>query len=56
MVGASTVIDAQINYTISNIKSTFKLGGTNIGGEEYTQAIGTGFTGSMYYLSWVINP
>ena len=56
MVDASTVVDAQINYTVCALKSTFKLGATNIGGKEYTQAIGTGYIGSMYYLSWVINP
>ncbi|WP_298504143.1 TonB-dependent receptor [uncultured Maribacter sp.] len=48
-------LDAQINYTIPSIKSTFKLGGTNILGDEYFTAVGTGFIGSMYYVSWTIN-
>ena len=56
MVPSSTVVDAQINYRVPSLLSTFKLGGTNIGGKEYTQAFGTGYIGSMYYLSWVINP
>ena len=49
------VVDAQINYTVPSIKSTFKLGGTNLTGKEYFTAFGTGFIGSMYYLSWTIN-
>tara|TARA_R110000868_G_scaffold124959_3_gene330041 strand:- start:1748 stop:4480 length:2733 start_codon:yes stop_codon:yes gene_type:complete len=48
-------LDAQISYTVPSIKSAFKLGGTNILGDEYFTAFGTGFIGSMYYLSWTIN-
>lgn len=49
------VVDAQINYSVPSIKSTFKLGGNNLLGDEYFTAFGTGFIGSMYYLSWTIN-
>ena len=49
------VVDAQINYDVPSIKSSFKLGGTNLTGKEYYTAFGTGFIGSMYYLSWTIN-
>lgn len=49
------VLDAQINYSVPSIKSTFKVGGTNLTGDEYFTAFGTGFIGSMYYVSWVIN-
>ncbi len=55
IVEARTVLDAQINYTIPQMKSTFKLGGTNLGGENYTSVPGTGTVGSQYYLSWTIN-
>ena len=48
-------LDAQINYSVPSIKSTFKVGGTNILGDEYFTAVGTGFIGSMYYASWTIN-
>ena len=51
----ATVIDAQLNYTVPSIKSTFKIGGTNLGGDEYQSAVGTGNIGSMYYISWTIN-
>ncbi|KAA1245286.1 TonB-dependent receptor [Aquimarina sp. RZ0] len=50
-----TVIDAQVNYRIPFLKSTLKLGATNIGGDEYFTAIGTGSIGSQYYLGLFIN-
>src|SRR5690606_25700296 len=55
-IPAFTVLDAQINYGVRSIKSVFKLGGSNILGEEYFSAIGTGNIGSIYYLAWTINP
>lgn len=55
IINARTVIDAQVNYSVPSIKSTFKIGGTNIGGENYTSVPGTGSIGSQYYISWVIN-
>jgi len=55
MVEARSVVDAQINYTIPNLKSVIKLGGANLGGKEYFSAPGVGATGSQYYLSWTIN-
>ena len=54
MVEARSVVDAQINYTIPNLKSVIKLGGANLGGKEYFSAPGTGATGSQFYLSWTI--
>ncbi|WP_299548347.1 TonB-dependent receptor [Seonamhaeicola sp.] len=49
------VVDAQINLKVPSLKSTFKAGGTNLTGKEYFTAFGTGFIGSMYYISWTIN-
>lgn len=48
-------IDAQFNYTIPSIKSTIKAGATNLLGDEYFTAFGTGFIGSMYYVGLTIN-
>jgi outer membrane receptor for ferrienterochelin and colicin len=48
-------VDAQINYRIPKLKSTFKIGGTNLLGDEYFTAFGTGFIGTMYYASLTIN-
>ena len=55
-VPAFHVIDAQINYKVpSFLKSQFKVGATNLLMDEYFTAFGTGFIGSMYYVSWTIN-
>ncbi|MCG2461549.1 TonB-dependent receptor [Flavobacteriaceae bacterium F89] len=48
------IIDAQINYRVPKIKSTFKLGGSNIFGENYVSAPGAGTVGAQYYVSWII--
>jgi outer membrane receptor protein involved in Fe transport len=50
------ILDAQVNYSVPGIKSIFKLGGSNILGEEYFSAIGTGAVGSIFYVSWTVNP
>lgn len=55
-IPAFTVLDAQINYSVPSIKSVFKVGGSNLLGDEYFTAIGTGNIGSIYYVSWAINP
>ncbi|SDR80391.1 TonB-dependent Receptor Plug Domain [Formosa sp. Hel1_31_208] len=49
------VLDAQINLRVPSLKSSFKAGATNLTGKEYFTAFGTGFIGSMYYVSWTIN-
>ncbi|MEE9408846.1 MAG: TonB-dependent receptor [Polaribacter sp.] len=54
-IEARTMLDAQINYRIPNWKSTIKLGGANLTGNEYVSAPGVGAVGSQYYLSWTIN-
>ena len=54
-VPAFHVMDAQINLRVPSLKSTFKAGATNLLGDEYFTAVGTGFIGSQYYLSWTIN-
>lgn len=56
MIDAATVIDAQISYLVPSIKSTFKLGATNIGGKEYRQLLGPGLIGQQYFLSLTVNP
>jgi len=50
-----SVLDAQVNYAVPSIKSVFKLGASNLLGDEYFSAVGTGYIGSQYYLSWTIN-
>jgi len=55
-IDAYSVLDLQINYAVPGIKSIFKAGGSNILGAEYFSAIGTGAIGSIFYVSWTINP
>jgi outer membrane receptor protein involved in Fe transport len=54
-VDSRTVLDAQINYSVPAWKSTFKVGGANLTGQEYLSAPGVGAVGSQYYISWTIN-
>jgi len=54
-VPATHVIDAQINFTIPKLKSTIKIGGANLGSQEYFTAFGSGFIGQQYYISWTAN-
>lgn len=54
-VDSRTVFDAQFNYRIPSMKSTFKIGGTNLFGKDYYVAPGSGQIGQLYYLSWIIN-
>ena len=56
LIAEATVIDVQANYNLSWLKSTIKVGATNIGGKEYGQVIGAGLIGQQIYASWTINP
>lgn len=56
MIDAATVIDAQVSYTLTKLKSTIKVGAANLGGKEYTQVLGAGAIGQQYFVSWTINP
>ena len=55
MVPETHVIDAQFNLTVPKWKSVIKVGATNLGGEEYFTAFGSGFIGNQYYISWTAN-
>ncbi len=54
-IPAYHTFDAQVNYRMPKIKSMFKLGATNVLGDEYFTAFGTGYIGSQYYISWTYN-
>lgn len=54
-VPSRNIVDAQVNFTVPSIKSIFKIGGSNILGEEYVSAPGAGTIGAQYYVSWTIN-
>jgi len=55
-IPAVTVFDAQFNYAIPSIKSTFKVSASNLFGDDYLQVIGAGRIGQQYLISWIINP
>jgi len=44
-----------LNYNVPSWKSVFKIGGANLGGQEYISSIGGGSIGSQYFVSWTIN-
>jgi outer membrane receptor protein involved in Fe transport len=56
IISEATVIDAQVSYAIPYLKSTLKVGASNIGGKEYRQILGAGAIGSQYFASLTINP
>ena len=55
IIPARSLVDAQINYSVPSMKSTFKVGGSNILGHDYVSAPGSGAVGAQYFISWVIN-
>jgi iron complex outermembrane recepter protein len=50
-----TVIDAQVNYRITSLKSTIKVGANNLFGKDYLNVLGAGLIGQQYFISLVIN-
>lgn len=50
-IPAYGIVDAQVSYKVSPLKTVFKLGGTNIGGGDYRTNIGSPFIGQQYYVS-----
>lgn len=56
MVPENVVFDAQINYAMPVIKSVFKIGATNLFGDDYIQVIGAGLIGRQVFASLTINP
>ena len=45
------VLDAQLNYKFSALKSMIKIGATNLGGGDYRTNLGSPFVGQQYYIS-----
>jgi outer membrane receptor protein involved in Fe transport len=50
-----SVLDAQLTYHLKKYKTKFKVGGTNLTGQEYLPAPGTGKIGSMIYFGVMYN-
>jgi outer membrane receptor protein involved in Fe transport len=45
------VVDAQVSYKISSIKTIAKIGGSNLFGNDYRTNLGGPFVGQQYYIS-----
>ena len=52
---AFTTVDAQVSYKLPKIKSTFRLGGTNITNHYYQNAYANPTIGAVYYVSYAYN-
>jgi outer membrane receptor protein involved in Fe transport len=52
-IPAYTTLDAHVSYTVPKIKTTFKLGGSNILNDYYTTSFGSAKIGGLYYISLV---
>jgi iron complex outermembrane receptor protein len=43
-------------FQLPSLNSRVKIGGTNLGGEEYFMMAGSGAIGSQFYVGLTINP
>ena len=54
-LSAFTTADAQVSYRLPKIKSTFRLGGTNIFNHYYKNAYANPSIGALYYAAYIFN-
>ncbi len=54
-IPAFGVLDAQVNYTLTSLKTILKIGGTNLGGKDYRTSFGSPYVGQIYYISLVFD-
>ena len=54
-VKSFATIDAQVSYKLPKIKSSLRLGGTNITNNYYQNAFGNPRIGGLYYASFMYN-
>lgn len=56
MIPANTTFDASMLFQLPSLNSRVKVGGTNLGGDEYFAMPGSGSIGSQFYVGFTINP
>ena len=56
MIPANTTFDASMLFQLPSLNSRVKIGGTNLGGDEYFVMPGSGSIGSQFYVGFTINP
>jgi hypothetical protein len=54
-VPASAVVDAQLSYKLYKIRSSLKLGATNLTNTYYRNGFGSPAIGGMYYITYAYN-
>ncbi len=54
-LSAFTTADAQVSYRLPKIKSTVRLGGTNILNHYYKNGYGNPSIGALYYAAYIFN-
>jgi len=52
---AFATVDAQVSYKLEKIKSTLRLGGTNIFNHYYKNAYANPAIGGLYYTAFIYN-
>ena len=54
-VPAFSTFDAHVSYDFENLKSSLKVGGSNVLNQYYTTNIGSGQLGGLYYVTWTFD-
>lgn len=54
-IPAYGTVDGQVNLRVPNLKSTIKIGGTNILNKYYTSSFGNPSVGGLFYISYGYN-
>ncbi len=52
-IPAFTTLDAQVSYKVSAMKTTIKIGGSNLLNNYYTTSFGSAQIGGLYYISLI---
>ena len=50
-----SLIDAQVNYRLTSLKTMVKIGATNLGGSDYRTSFGSSYIGQTYFVSLVFD-
>ncbi|KVV13372.1 carboxypeptidase-like regulatory domain-containing protein [Flavobacterium sp. TAB 87] len=54
IIPENTVLDVQVNYAFTKLKSVLKVGATNLFGEDYLQVVGAGLIGQQWFAAWTL--
>lgn len=54
-IPAFGTLDANVNFKLDEIKSSLKIGGSNILNKYYTTNLGSGQVGGLYYFTWTFD-